>query len=66
MTAMPQMVALFNGAGGGAAAAVAAIEFASHPGSRGFVIAMLFAAVIGAVSSLDVMRQKPLATLRAE
>jgi len=30
MTAMPQMVALFNGAGGGAAALVAALEFASH------------------------------------
>jgi H+-translocating NAD(P) transhydrogenase subunit beta len=53
MTAMPQMVALFNGAGGGAAALVAAIEFASHPAgasSRWFVSAMLFAALIGAVS----------------
>ena len=27
MTAMPQMVAIFNGAGGGAAALVAAAEF---------------------------------------
>jgi NAD(P) transhydrogenase subunit beta len=50
MTAIPQMVALFNGAGGGAAALVAAIEFASHRGSISFVAAMLFAAVIGAVS----------------
>ncbi|MGB8169497.1 MAG: NAD(P)(+) transhydrogenase (Re/Si-specific) subunit beta [Chthoniobacteraceae bacterium] len=53
MTAMPQMVALFNGAGGGAAALVAAIEFASHPAeasSRWFISAMLFAALIGAVS----------------
>ncbi len=53
MTAMPQMVALFNGAGGGAAALVAALEFARHPesaSSRWFVAAMLFAALIGAVS----------------
>ncbi len=33
MTAMPQMVALFNGAGGGAAALVAALEFVGHEGS---------------------------------
>ena len=52
MTAMPQMVALFNGAGGGAAALVAAIEFANLPAhaSRTFIIAMLSAAIIGAVS----------------
>jgi len=50
MTAMPQMVALFNGAGGGAAALVAAIEFAGHPGSTFFVSAMIFASVIGAIS----------------
>ena len=52
MTAMPQMVALFNGAGGGAAALVAAIEFANQPAhaSRTFIIAMLSAAIIGAVS----------------
>ncbi len=53
MTAMPQMVALFNGAGGGAAALVAAMEFARHPagGPNGwFIAAMLFAALIGAVS----------------
>ncbi|MBL9132484.1 MAG: NAD(P)(+) transhydrogenase (Re/Si-specific) subunit beta [Verrucomicrobiaceae bacterium] len=52
MTAMPQMVALFNGAGGGAAALVAAIEFA-HVTSRSpltFVVAMLCAALIGAVA----------------
>src|SRR5437870_10438326 len=30
MTAMPQMVALFNGAGGGAAALVAILEFVRH------------------------------------
>lgn len=52
MTAMPQMVALFNGAGGGAAALVAAIEFAhvTRASSLTFVIAMLCAALIGAVS----------------
>ena len=52
MTAMPQMVALFNGAGGGAAALVAAIEFAhvSKDSTLLFVVAMVCAAVIGAVS----------------
>ena len=53
MTAMPQMVALFNGAGGGAAALVAAIEFTTHgahAGSTSFVASMLFAALIGAMS----------------
>ncbi len=53
MTAMPQMVALFNGAGGGAAALVAAMEFARHPASAAstwFISAMLFAGLIGAVS----------------
>jgi NAD(P) transhydrogenase subunit beta len=53
MTAMPQMVALFNGAGGGAAALVAAMEFARHPtgaASSWFIPAMLFAALVGAVS----------------
>ncbi|MCF7786103.1 MAG: NAD(P)(+) transhydrogenase (Re/Si-specific) subunit beta [Prosthecobacter sp.] len=52
MTSMPQMVALFNGAGGGAAALVAAIEFAhlTSDSSLKFVISMLCAALIGAVS----------------
>lgn len=52
MTAMPQMVALFNGAGGGAAALVAAIEFAhlTKASSLVFVVSMLCAAMIGAVS----------------
>ncbi len=53
MTAMPQMVALFNGAGGGAAALVAALEFARQDGvphAEWFTLAMLFAALIGAVS----------------
>jgi NAD(P) transhydrogenase subunit beta len=53
MTAMPQMVALFNGAGGGAAALVAAMESARHSGGHppsGFLLAMVFAGFIGAVS----------------
>lgn len=52
MTSMPQMVALFNGAGGGAAALVAAIEFAhvTRDSSLTFVVSMLCAAIIGAVS----------------
>src|SRR5438093_4356684 len=54
MTAMPQMVALFNGAGGGAAALVAILEFARHldQGSLEFgaTVATLLALVIGAVS----------------
>ena len=57
MTAMPQMVAIFNGAGGGAAAVVAVaefLEFADH-GTAGllplpFVIASLLGAVIGSVA----------------
>ena len=37
MTAMPQMVAIFNGAGGGAAALVAAAEFLRDAGSGGCI-----------------------------
>ena len=54
MTAMPQMVALFNGVGGGAVALIAWVEFRqdpgylSHPGS--FVVASLFSAIVGSVS----------------
>jgi proton-translocating NAD(P)+ transhydrogenase subunit beta len=47
MTAIPQMVALFNGVGGGAAALVATVEFLQH-GSIG--LPMLFATLIGSVS----------------
>src|SRR5918999_285780 len=57
MTAMPQMVAIFNGAGGGAAAVVAVaefLEFADHGGAGllplPFVIASLLGAVIGSVA----------------
>jgi NAD(P) transhydrogenase subunit beta len=57
MTAMPQMVAIFNGAGGGSAAVVAIAEFLTDAGESGtdllplpFMIATLLGAVIGAVS----------------
>src|SRR3989454_2845220 len=55
MTAMPQMVALFNGAGGGAAALVALLEFArqqlfSDELELGPTLATLLALVIGSVS----------------
>ena len=55
MTAMPQMVALFNGVGGGAAALVAAAEYhrlAPLPGRAPLqeVIAISFSAVIGSLS----------------
>ena len=49
MTAMPQLVALFNGVGGGAAAIVAALEVPKTDG--GFpLVASLFTVVIGSVS----------------
>jgi NAD(P) transhydrogenase subunit beta len=54
MTAMPQMVALFNGAGGGAAALVAILEFARQRDAGvlevGESLATLLALIIGAVS----------------
>jgi NAD(P) transhydrogenase subunit beta len=54
MTAMPQMVALFNGVGGGAVALIAWSEFRSTDGFAAealyVVIASLFAAIIGSVS----------------
>jgi NAD(P) transhydrogenase subunit beta len=57
MTAMPQMVAIFNGAGGGAAALVAMVEFLRdvelRPGELlplAFIIATLLGAIIGSVS----------------
>ena len=58
MTQMPQMVALFNGVGGGAAAIVALLEVhrlslgAPTPGSAGLVesIAAAFTILVGAVS----------------
>jgi NAD(P) transhydrogenase subunit beta len=54
MTAMPQMVAIFNGAGGGAAALVSLLEYlhaeSIGPIPAGEVIAILLGLMIGAVS----------------
>ena len=54
MTAMPQMVALFNGLGGGAVALIAWVEFNSTAGfafEPGYVmVASLFGAIVGSVS----------------
>jgi len=54
MTAMPQMVAIFNGAGGGAAALVAAADFFQHIDDRllpaDASIVILLSACIGAIS----------------
>jgi proton-translocating NAD(P)+ transhydrogenase subunit beta len=55
MTAMPQMVALFNGVGGGAAALIAAAEFhrlAPESGrlSGEDLVGILFSALVGSVS----------------
>jgi NAD(P) transhydrogenase subunit beta len=51
MTDMPQMIAIYNGMGGGAAAAIAAVEFA-HGEAHSPLVASLAAlgALIGAVS----------------
>ncbi|PBC36350.1 NAD(P) transhydrogenase subunit beta [Rhodococcus sp. ACS1] len=60
MTAMPQLVALFNGVGGGTVALIAYAEFLDSDGFTAFqhgesptvhiVVASLFAAVIGSIS----------------
>ena len=51
MTAMPQLVALFNGAGGGAAALVATIEFlTAGDESKGVLAATVFTVLVGSVS----------------
>ena len=55
MTAMPQMVALFNGVGGGAAALVALAEFHAHAPEPGRLsaessISIVLSALIGSVS----------------
>src|SRR4051812_10069544 len=54
MTAMPQMVALFNGVGGGAVALIAWVEFRHTDGFANdptyVAIFSLFAAIIGSVS----------------
>lgn len=51
MTAMPQLVALFNGAGGGAAALVATIEYLTgRTEGVGALAATVFTVLVGAVS----------------
>src|SRR4029077_18725710 len=55
MTAMPQMVALFNGAGGGAAALVASGEFLKISSSFGSastadMVPIVLSVIIGAIS----------------
>jgi len=51
MTQMPQMVALFNGVGGGAAAVISVIEFLSvHSESPAILTATIFTVVVGSVS----------------
>jgi NAD(P) transhydrogenase subunit beta len=52
MTAMPQMVALFNGVGGGAAALVALAEFHVNNGDLGGeeIVSIVLSALIGSIS----------------
>jgi NAD(P) transhydrogenase subunit beta len=53
MTAMPQMVALFNGVGGGAVAIIAWVEYRHHFGGafpEKAQIPSLFAAIVGSIS----------------
>src|ERR671925_1631794 len=52
MTAMPQMVALFNGVGGGAVALISLVEFREAGGDVELesLIPILFAAIIGSIS----------------
>ena len=52
MTAMPQMVALFNGVGGGAVALISLVEYRETGGDLPLetLIPGLFAAIVGSVS----------------
>jgi NAD(P) transhydrogenase subunit beta len=51
MTAMPQMVAIYNGMGGGAAGSIAAVElFGNHTSGATQLTVTLLGALIGAVS----------------
>src|SRR3954463_9688396 len=52
MTAMPQMVALFNGVGGGAVAIISFVDFREEGGAlpAESLIPILFAAIIGSIS----------------
>ena len=70
MTAMPQMIAIYNGMGGGAAAAIAAVElFGDKADGMTQLVVTLFGALIGAVSlsgslvawaKLDELLKRPL------
>ncbi len=70
MTAMPQMVAIFNGMGGGAAAAIAAVELLSSLSNVANAALSVAGAVIGSISIAGSviaflklqgwMRQKPI------
>ena len=54
MTAMPQMIAIYNGMGGGAAAAIAAVELlkdhSAHPLTLDILLMAVAGALIGAVA----------------
>ena len=51
MTAMPQMIAVYNGMGGGAAGAIAAVElFGNRANGVTQLVVTLFGALIGAIS----------------
>src|SRR3954467_7536369 len=52
MTAMPQMVALFNGVGGGAVALIALVEYRSTGGHlrSQTLIPLLFGGIVGSIS----------------
>ncbi len=50
MTDMPQMVAIYNGMGGGAAGAIAAVELLRGPGGVGLAALSVAGALIGAIS----------------
>jgi NAD(P) transhydrogenase subunit beta len=51
MTAMPQMVAIYNGMGGGAAGAIAAVElFGGHTSGATELVVTLLGGLIGAIS----------------
>jgi H+-translocating NAD(P) transhydrogenase subunit beta len=50
MTAMPQLVALFNGVGGGAAALVGLLELFEEPQATASLAAVAFTVLVGAVS----------------
>src|SRR3954463_11582700 len=58
MTQMPQMVALFNGVGGGAVALISIVEFRVTGGDLELqsLIPILFAAIIGSSSLLGSLR----------